>query len=76
MTGAAHDLTRAEAPWTESEVANLAAWQSCGWVHPYTCLNHHTLTPTVHGWVCGACDYTQRWCWRPMLGGPPPEPKL
>jgi hypothetical protein len=25
------------APWTAEQVAKLNAWQSCGWVHPFTC---------------------------------------
>jgi len=40
-------------------------------LHPYTCENRHDhpevagdkgiLVPTVRGWICPFCDYTQGW---------------
>ena len=56
-------------PWTPEQVAHLEAWQAHGAVHPYTCPNrgdgHHPaeapLRPTVNGWVCETCEYTQTW---------------
>jgi hypothetical protein len=65
---------RSWAPWSAEEVANLAAWQACGWVHPYTCPESRPLTPGPDGWVCTTCGYEQLWCWAPMLNGPPPDP--
>jgi len=72
------------APWTPGEVAKLAEWQNCGWVHPFTCGacrdtlgtdgNERKLVPTVRGWECPTCDYTQNWCHQFMLDGPPPSP--
>lgn len=59
-------------------MANLIAWQTCDWVHPYTCASEHpegrSLTPGPDGFVCVTCGYRQNWCWAPMLGGPPPNP--
>lgn len=26
------------------------------------------LVPTIDGWTCQTCDYTQNWCWAPSLG--------
>jgi hypothetical protein len=69
------DSARSRAPWTGLEVANLQAWQDCGWVHPYTCPQGHTLTPRVEGFVCDQCRYHQNWCWAPMLQGAPPDPR-
>lgn len=78
-----------EAPWTPEQVANLRAWQACRWVHPFTCgpcrdklgtrgpgwFNDRVLTPTVDGWVCVTCAYTQNWAHDFMLNqGPPPNP--
>ena len=68
--------SRSHAPWSAEQVANLAAWQNCGWVHPYTCTEGRPLTPTSEGWLCIRCGYRQTWCWAPMLGGPPPNPLL
>lgn len=54
------------APWTAEEVRNLAAWQTCETIHPYTCANNHRgtriLTPTKDGWICKYCNYKQNWC--------------
>lgn len=68
---------RSHAPWSADQVANLAAWQRCGWVHPYTCGacgDGRPLTPGRDGWLCTSCDWRQEWCWAPMLNGPPPNP--
>ena len=74
----------AVAPWTDEEVRNLERWQTCAWVHPYTCghcrdahlhgSDEHRLVPTKDGWWCPTCDYRQDWCWGPMLDGPWPDP--
>jgi hypothetical protein len=70
------------APWTEDEVRNLEDWQSCPWVHAYTCGHcrdadplcddEHALVPTVYGWRCPTCDMRQNWCMALMVNGPPP----
>lgn len=64
---------RIEAPWTDEQIAALEAWQRSPYVHPYTCAHrdghphepeygdHGVLRPTVDGWVCLHCDYTQNW---------------
>jgi hypothetical protein len=70
------------APWTEEQVRNLADWQACPWVHPYTCGYcrdadpgpEYELVPTVDGWRCLTCDMRQNWCLALMLNGPPPNP--
>ncbi|MDE2101293.1 MAG: hypothetical protein KGL39_28865 [Patescibacteria group bacterium] len=59
-------------PWTEEQVAALAARQQREDLHPYTCgggnrqderhLNGEgVLVPTASGWVCPYCDYRQEW---------------
>jgi DNA-directed RNA polymerase subunit RPC12/RpoP len=68
-------LARSTPPWTAEQVENLGRWQTCGWVHPYTCPNGSTLLPREDGWVCPHCAYRQTWCWAPMLNGPPPDPR-
>ena len=65
--------TQSKAPWSAEQVAKLQAWQDCDWVHPYTCYQGHTMTPTQQGWTC-ICGYQQNWTWAPMLQGPPPDP--
>lgn len=63
----------AESVFTADEVANLAHYQVAGGFHPFTCANrgdgNHreaygdkgALIPTVRGWICPFCDYTQKW---------------
>jgi hypothetical protein len=41
---------------------------------PTTTGPEFALIPTVDGWVCGTCDYTQDWCFTVMLGGPGRDP--
>lgn len=61
-------------PFTPDEVVALQRWQEDGQVHPFTCGNrgdgnhptvglrdHGVLVPTVRGWICPFCDYTQDW---------------
>lgn len=60
-------------------------WDKGAWgiemrFHPYTCPNRHdhpemagdngVLVPTVRGWICPFCDYTQ-----PLIRPLPPYPK-
>lgn len=54
------------APWSPEQIKTLEAWQRNKDLHPYTCGNGlHSITqvliPTVDGWVCPSCDYTQNW---------------
>lgn len=44
--------------------------------HPHTCANHNNdnhrpemdfLIPTVRGWICPFCDYTQNWAHPTMM---------
>jgi hypothetical protein len=69
---------RRAAPWTDAEVANLNYWQTCGYVHPFTCPNNHPgdrdLVAHRDGWHCPNCVYTQSWAHEMMLEGPPPNP--
>lgn len=63
------------------EVANLDKHQTGGRFHPFTCANrgdgNHrvaygdlgALIPTVRGWVCPFCDYTQDWAHGSMKEG-------
>jgi len=59
--------------FTAEEVVNLDNYQKGGSFHPFTCGNrgdgnhplhngdNGVLTPTVRGWICQFCDYTQDW---------------
>ncbi|TIN88356.1 MAG: hypothetical protein E5X94_00695 [Mesorhizobium sp.] len=59
--------------FTPDQVVNLAENQTGGAIHPFTCANrgdgNHrfafgdlgALVPTVRGWICPFCDYTQDW---------------
>lgn len=55
--------------WTPDQVVQMNRHQREGKFHPYTCANrgdgNHRgegiLVPTVRGWVCQYCDYTQTW---------------
>lgn len=52
------------APWTREIIRELSDYQVCGRFHAYTCPENHPvrdLTPTVDGWVCVYCGYTQDW---------------
>ena len=66
-----------KAPWNESQVESLNAFQHCGRCHPFTCGQrdpngeHHVLRATSTGWGCPKCaaagkEYTQDWCHRRM----------
>ena len=59
--------------FTSDEVAALSRWQLEGKFHPFTCPNRGdgehrniygdagALVPTVRGWICPFCNYTQKW---------------
>jgi len=50
--------------FTKEEVKHLQDWQDAGCVHEFTCGNdkcRSALVPTVRGWICQYCDYTQNW---------------
>ena len=62
--------------FTPEEVENLALYQACNFVHAFTCPNHgdghhkiDALVPTVRGWICQFCDYTQEWAHDGMKDG-------
>jgi hypothetical protein len=76
-------------PWSAEQVDKLREWQSCGWVHPFTCPDHgdkahqryreetgspDALLADEHGWICEWCGYTQDWAHAFMLDGAPPHP--
>lgn len=53
-----------KAPWTPEQVDALQLFQTSGVMHPFTCPDHSQrsdLVPTVRGWICQFCDYTQDW---------------
>lgn len=70
--------------FTADEVANLGKHQTGGQFHPFTCANrgdgNHraaygdlgALIPTVRGWICPFCDYTQDWAHGFMKAEPAP----
>jgi hypothetical protein len=53
------------APWTQKEVESLTRYQKDNRMHPFTCgvggHDHGVLTPTIEGWICDKCEYTQDW---------------
>lgn len=65
--------TLVRAPFTPDQVVSLANWQADDNVHPFTCDNRDDevthpgklgiLLPTVRGWICPFCDYTQNWAY-------------
>ncbi|EPX83918.1 DNA translocase FtsK [Salipiger mucosus] len=71
-----HLVLKEEAPvsaFHPDAVVTLAESQTAGQFHPYTCANRNdgnhrhmlgdlgALVPTVRGWICPFCDYTQDW---------------
>lgn len=57
------DLVRS--PFNEQQIRILKYYQSCEFLHPFTCGNDHdgqkVLIITKDGWKCPSCDYTQDW---------------
>jgi hypothetical protein len=65
--------------FTPDQVANIAMYQTQGQFHPFTCPNrgdgNHrhaygdtgALIPTVRGFICPFCDYTQHWAHAHMM---------
>jgi len=71
------ETSKRSVPWTPEQVDALNRWQSCGWVHPFTCGSCGGLAQlhaTVRGWICPYCDYTQEWAHEVMFGPLPPSP--
>lgn len=66
------------APFTPAEVMALFEFQAKNDVHLFTCPHRHdhpdfigdkgVLIPTVRGWICLFCDYTQDWAHDFMVG--------
>ena len=77
------DFTVNKAPWTPRQVGHLMALQWNPNYHPFTCPNRGidhdpyglsdlgALIPTLNGWICQYCDYTQDWAYEFMLGEHP-----
>lgn len=64
-----------KAPFNDSQVAHLNAWQQRGDVHPFTCPGdrldceqHRELVATKDGWVCHCGQYRQDWAHAFMAG--------
>lgn len=64
-------MSKIRAPFTPEQVIALDHWQNNRLGHPFTCAcrDEHPahngekglLIPTVRGWICQFCDYTQDW---------------
>lgn len=74
-------MTQIKAPFTPEQVAALQNYQDADHFHPFTCGNRenhppelYRLTPTVRGWICQFCDYTQDWAHDFMAQPLPPDP--
>lgn len=74
-----------KAPWTDAEVTKLNAFQTCGWMHPFTCVYQgdvdHGGTATIlvaknDGFECPVCGLRQNWAHDFMLEGAPPAPSF
>jgi hypothetical protein len=73
-------MNKITAPFSPDDVAALAASQEAPMNHQFTCPNrsmethrHYygdlgVLVPTVRGWICPYCDYTQDWAYDFMAG--------
>lgn len=64
------------APWNNEQVEGLNRYQTAGKMHPFTCPEHVSGSPSLvaytDGWRCskpsgGDCDYRQYWAHRFML---------
>lgn len=73
-----------KAPFTLEQVEKLKEWQNNHRVHPFTCakrsepghLGEGKLVPTVRGWICPFCPYTQDWAHPAMVeGADKPKPR-
>lgn len=67
-----------EAPFSSEQVDALNRYQRLGYVHEFTCPEHHggadrTLYATKDGWRCPHCGYQQDWAHRAMLDATPIE---
>lgn len=67
-----------EAPFSSEQVDALNRYQRLGYVHEFTCPEHHggadrTLYATKDGWRCPHCAYQQDWAHRAMLNATPIE---
>jgi hypothetical protein len=70
-------MTQIKAPWTPEQVVALQLFQDSGIFHPFTCGDRDDhpdmngdkgiLVPTVRGWICQFCDYTQDWAHDMMM---------
>lgn len=64
-------MSKIRAPFTPEQVIALDHWKNNRLGHPFTCAcrDEHPahngekglLIPTVRGWICQFCDYTQDW---------------
>lgn len=73
-------MAQIKAPWTPEQVEALYRWQKNPNMHPFTCGSGHrtdphhldnegVLIPTVNGWKCPYCEYTQDWAHDFMFAG-------
>lgn len=64
-------MTKITAPFSDTEVTALNAYQEDGDGHPFTCIcgDHVILIATKEGWICKNCAYTQNWAWSWMCYG-------
>lgn len=79
-------MTKIIAPFTPAQVTALQFYQDEAPFHPFTCGNRDdhpelhgdkgVLVPTVRGWVCQFCDYTQNWAHDFMADKPAMEASL
>jgi len=81
-------MDKTQAPFTVDQVARLEAFQRERCYHPFTCAhrgdgNHGNidgdtgiLVPTVRGWICRYCNYSQDWAFRFMTEPPKKKPAM
>lgn len=61
------------APFSDEQVEGLRRWQTCGYVHEFTCCKHVTMDVETRGFVCPECGRVQTWAHAFMVN-PPPDP--
>lgn len=66
-------FTQIKAPFTKEQVDALQQYQNECKHHQFTCQEFHgtecKLVPTIRGWICPYCDYTQDWAYEFMTYG-------
>lgn len=60
-----------EPPWSSTQLKNLNDYQDSGFMHPFTCPRHTSVSLKAYegGWLCRKCGYSQFWAHDWMADG-------